>query len=144
MPLNQLVEFEQRLEALFRDRGGARWQQRHAELDLELHRFIISHSGSHRLITYLENISFLPRSLRLAGYEDNDPPLDMVEEHLMIVRALLRRDGRLAERLLAKHIENGKRKMLESLFRRHALATNSPALGTQRALTGEGLLRRTA
>jgi len=118
MPLNKLLEFEQRLAALLRDGGEPRWHQRMSELDLELHRFIVSQSGNRRLITYLENVSLLPQSLRLAGYGDEKHARDVGQEHLMLVRALLRRDSQLAERLLVRHIENGKRKILELLCRR--------------------------
>jgi DNA-binding GntR family transcriptional regulator len=115
IPLNQLLEFEQRLAVLLRDRGGPRRHQRQAELDVELHRFIVSHSGNRRLITYLENVSLLPLSLRLAGYKDDKHASEVGQEHLMLVRALLRRDSQLAEELMARHIENGKRKMLDLL-----------------------------
>jgi DNA-binding GntR family transcriptional regulator len=118
IPLNQLLEFEQRLAALPKNGGGPKWSQRQSELDLELHRFIVSKSGNGRLITYLENISLLPQSLRLAGYDDEKHGRDVRQEHLTLVRALLRRDGQLAERLMARHIENGKRKMLEMLYHR--------------------------
>jgi DNA-binding GntR family transcriptional regulator len=118
MPLNELLEFEQRLAALLRDGGGPRLLQRQSELDLELHRFIVSQSGNRRLIAYLENVSLLPQSLRLAGYDDEEHAREVGQEHLMLVRALLRRDSQLAERLLARHIENGKSKMLELLYQR--------------------------
>jgi DNA-binding GntR family transcriptional regulator len=118
MPLNQLLELEQRLVALLRNRGEPKCNRRQAEIDFELHRFIIFHSGNRRLATYLENISLLPQSLRLAGFADDDHAREVGQEHLMIVRALLRRDDQLAESLLAKHIETGKRKMLELLYQR--------------------------
>jgi len=117
MPLNQLLELEHRLLA-HGGRQGPRWKQRQAELDLELHRFIVSHSRNRRLLKYLETILLLPQSLELAGYDDNKHAHDVGQEHLMIVRALLRRDSQLAERLLAEHIETGKRKMLELLYKR--------------------------
>ena len=118
MKYNRLLEFEQRLTALLRTGSGRRWSQRLSVLDLELHRFIVSQSGNRRLITYLENVSLLPQSLRLAGYGDEAHAREAGQEHLTIVRALLRRDSQLAERLLAKHIESGKRKMLELIYHR--------------------------
>jgi DNA-binding GntR family transcriptional regulator len=116
--LSRLLEFEQRLTALLRAGAGPRWSQRLSVLDLELHRFIVSQSGNRRLITYLENVSLLPQSLRLAGYGDEGHAREAGLEHLTLVRALLRRDTQLAERLLARHIENGKRKMLELIYKR--------------------------
>jgi hypothetical protein len=55
----------------------------------------------------------------------------------MIIRALLRRDSQLAERLLAEHIETGKRKMLELFYKRRetceklALAVSSEGAVTK-------------
>ena len=123
MPLNQLLEFEQRLVALLGS-PGPRQGEHLNELDFELHRFIIFHSRNRRLVKYLENMSLLPHSLsvRLAGYQDDERSCRSGQEHLMIVRALLRRDSQLAERLLAEHIERGKRLMLELIYQRPAVA----------------------
>jgi DNA-binding GntR family transcriptional regulator len=117
--LTDLLEFERRLEELNRG-GGARWQEKQAEIDLQLHQLIISHSGNRRLIAFLENISVLIHSLRLLGYRDDQRARRGGEEHLGIVRALLRRDAELAERLMAEHMETGKKFALESYFRREA------------------------
>ena len=138
MPLNGLLELEQRLVAVA-GRHGPRWTQRRAELDLDLHRFIVSHSRNRRLVKYHENIILLPQSLRLVGYREDEDKFvrDSAQEHLMIIRALLRRDSQLAERLLAEHIETGKRKMLELFYKRRetceklALAVSSEGAVTK-------------
>ncbi len=114
--LTDLLEFERRLEELSRG-GGPRWQEKQAEIDLQLHQLIVSHSGNRRLIAYLENISVLIHSLRLLGYGDDQRARRGGQEHLGIVRALLRRDAELAERLMAEHIKTSKQFALDSYFR---------------------------
>jgi DNA-binding GntR family transcriptional regulator len=117
LPLNQLIEIEKRLNGLNRS-DGPKWNQQQADLDLELHRLIVSHSGNRRLIAHLENIALLIHSLRLVGYRNDQHARQAGTEHLAIVRALLRRDSELAERLLAEHIENSKRHALELFFQK--------------------------
>lgn len=125
--LNDLLEFERRLEEL-NQHQGPKWNQKQAEIDFELHRLIVSHSGNRRLVAYLENISLLIHSLRLIGYGDNQHARQAGEEHLAIVRALLRRDVELSERLLASHIHASQRNALGLFSRqrersgRHVLA----------------------
>ncbi len=116
LPLNALLDLERRLDALNR-RHGPKWNQQQAEIDLELHRLIVTHSGNRRLVAYLENISLLIHSLRLVGYRDDRHARRAGEEHLEIVRALVRRDLALAERLLADHIETSKKNAIELFFR---------------------------
>lgn len=120
LKLNQLMDLERRLDDLIRDdgRGGPAWNQKQAEIDLELHRLLVSHSANRRLMAYLDNISILIHSLRLIGRRDDRQARQADEEHLGIVRALLRRDEELATRLLAEHIDNSKNHMLGLLFGR--------------------------
>ncbi len=130
MPLNDLLSFEQRLEALDR-RKVPSWHQHLAELDGELHRFIVSESRNPLLQTYLRNIAYLIDSLRLSGRHEEAYDRRGIKEHLEIIRALIRRDRQLVERLLADHIENSKNDVLRFFFRkretvkRHAMSQNS-------------------
>jgi DNA-binding GntR family transcriptional regulator len=130
MPLNELLSLEQRFEALER-RKGPQWYPNLAELDSELHRFIVSESRNPLLQTYLRNISHLIHSLRLSGNHKEAYDRRGLQEHLAIVRALIRRDRQSAERLLADHIENSKNDVLRFFFRkretakRQALTVNS-------------------
>jgi DNA-binding GntR family transcriptional regulator len=116
LQLNDLLSLERRLEELRRKEKAPKWNHRQAELDLELHRLIVSSSGNRRLAAYLENLSLLIQSLRLVGYRNDQHARRAGEEHLAIVRALLRRDPATAEQLLADHIETSKRNALELFF----------------------------
>lgn len=118
LPLAELLEVERRLAAL-NEKKVADWSQQQAEIDLRLHRLIVSYSRNRRLLLYLENISLLIHSLRLLGYRNPEHARQAGEEHLEIVRTLLRRDGLNAEKLLAEHIEMSKRNALEVFFARH-------------------------
>ena len=127
LPLSALSETEHQLEQLVRHEGK-QWTERHGEIDFELHRLIVSYSGNRRLMTYLDNISMLIHSLRLLGLSNPDHARQARDEHLAIVRALLRRDAELAERLLAEHLENSKRNALEIFLRnRNNTKDSAPA-----------------
>ena len=115
LPLSELYELERRLEALQRQKG-ARLRKRQLETDLELHRLIVGRSGNPRLVAYLDNISLLLYSLRLVSLLNDDQVRASAEQHLAIVRALIRRDGEAAERLLADHLAHGMRNVLEAYF----------------------------
>jgi GntR family transcriptional regulator, rspAB operon transcriptional repressor len=116
LKLNELLQLEQRLEAL-NGRRGAKVNAEQAEIDLRLHRLITLSSGNRRLIAYLDDVSPLIHSLRLMAYRNDEGARQSGEEHLAIVKAFLRRDVELARNLLAEHIEIGKREALELFFK---------------------------
>jgi DNA-binding GntR family transcriptional regulator len=113
--LEELIEIERRLLIANR-RASTDWKQDQADIDLLLHREIISHSGNHRLAGHLENISLLIHSLRLVGYRNDEYARRAGEEHLAIVQALIRRDAPFAERLLAAHINTSMQNVLALFF----------------------------
>jgi DNA-binding GntR family transcriptional regulator len=93
-----------------------RLRKQQLETDLELHRVIVGRSGNPRLVAYLENISLLLYSLRLLSFLNDDHVRESAQQHLAIVRSLIRRDGNAAERLLAEHLDHGMRNVLEAYF----------------------------
>ena len=115
LELAELVEFERRLLAA-NQRTSESWKQDQSDIDVALRGLFISRAGNSRLAGYLKHISLLIHSLRLIGYGNEEHALQAGEEHLGIVRALMRRDALLAERLLADHIESAKRRLLELIF----------------------------
>ena len=115
--LNALLELERRIEAVG-STANPDFQEKHAAIDLELHQLIISHSGNNRLIAYMNALSLLRESLQLASFSDADHVRDTGEQHLAIIRAIARRDVESAQRLLAEHIEYGKRNAVEMFIRR--------------------------
>jgi DNA-binding GntR family transcriptional regulator len=125
LKLSDLLQFEGRLEALS-DCDPVKFSQAHADIDIELHQFIISHSHNRWLSIHMERISLLTHALRSMGYNILEHAHLRNNEHLGIVRALLRRDAELAEKLLDDHIERSKKIALEfffeNRFQRHVLA----------------------
>jgi DNA-binding GntR family transcriptional regulator len=134
LPLSQLYELERRLAALRRQKG-ARLRKQQLETDLELHRLIVSRSGNARLVAYLGNISLLLFSLRLVSLLNDHQVRESAEQHLAIVRALIRRDGEAAERLLAEHLDHGMHNVLEACFQRRP--ANRPSLRQRRPSANE-------
>lgn len=112
LKLHDLLQFERRLEALSTS-DPAQSSETHVAIDIELHQLIISHSQNRWLSGYMDNISMLTHALRCMGHNILEDAFRRNEEHLGIVRALLHRDGELAEKLLAEHIELSKKIALQ-------------------------------
>lgn len=110
--LSELLEIQNSLEAL-EGESGARLLDEHARIDLKLHHLIVENSGNRRLILQMRNLSLLIESLQLTSFGSEDQARSTGEQHLAIVRALLQRDVELAQRLLAEHIDFGKRNVLQ-------------------------------
>jgi len=127
LQLNDLLELERRHNLLNR-RNGPRWGEEFAELDADFHRFILSNPRNRRLIGYLDNIALLITSLRLLGSRNPLYARRASEQHLEILRALLQRDGVLAERLLAEHIDTSKRNALEFFLKKNDGAGSASTL----------------
>ena len=113
--LNNMLELDRRFSAL-PSLKGAHLRKEQADLDLELHSLIVHNSGNRRLIRLMGALSTLVNALQLASYRLAERADETVEEHHSIVRAMLRRDVELTQRLLAAHIDTGKRNALELLL----------------------------
>ena len=118
LKLIDLLEFERRLEDL-NNLKDADFLQKHLEIDLELHKAIVSHSGNRRLVAYLDNLSMLIYSVRMLTNGVVQFARTASDEHLAVVRALLRRDADLAERLLGEHLEAGKQRSLAFILEKN-------------------------
>lgn len=111
LQLDDLLRIQRRLRFL-KTHKGPNWHQEQAEIDLELHRLILDHSGNRHLFSLAENISRLIHSLRLLAWQDKERAREATEEHLAIVDALIRRDAKLAEKVLTNHIEAAKQALV--------------------------------
>jgi len=118
LKLSELLELESQLEKS-KSCNDADFLQKQSELDVEFHKIIVSRSDNRRLVAYLDNLSMLIHSVRLLSYGVQQYARAATEEHLAIVRALLRRDANLAERLLGEHIEASKDRALESFLEKN-------------------------
>lgn len=115
LKLQDLIELERRIIAA-RPGNSPNWKQEQAALDLEMHQMIATHCENALLISYLENITLLTHWQRVFGYHDDRFALETREEHLAVVRALLRRDAALSEQLLGEHIRAAKQRVVEQFF----------------------------
>ena len=123
--LDDLLRIRRRLRFL-KTHKAPNWHEQQAEIDLELHRLILHHSGNRHLFSLAENTSRLIHSLRFLAWQheanekhrslDETRAYEGAEEHLAIVEALVRRDAKLAEKVLRNHIEASKRALLALLL----------------------------
>jgi len=116
--LSDWMELERRLAEALSSKKRATLESEFADIDITLHRMIVRGSGNRRLVSYVEHVSLLLRSLQMAGYRKSAHVQESAQEHLAVLRALVRRDAMAAQDLLAQHIEQGKRHALELFFDR--------------------------
>jgi DNA-binding GntR family transcriptional regulator len=115
--VSELLALQHSLEAV-EGKSGSSLQEEHASIDLKLHHLIVENSGNRRLIAQMRNLSLLIESLQLTSFDNTDDQARTTgEQHLAIVRALLKRDVGLAQRLLTEHIEYGKRNVLQMFIK---------------------------
>ena len=113
--LKDLLELDRRLKALA-SLKGAQLRKEQCDIDLQLHKLIVHNAGNRRLISLMGSLSTLVNALQLASYRLVERADQSVAEHHAIVRAMLQRDAELTQKLLAAHIDNGKRNALEFLL----------------------------
>ena len=114
--VNELLELQHRLEGVD-GQSGSRLRDEHASIDLKLHHLIVENSGNRRLIAQMRHLSLLIESLQLTSFSSDEQARKTGEQHLAIVRALLLRDVDSAQRLMAEHIEYGKRNVLQMFIK---------------------------
>jgi DNA-binding GntR family transcriptional regulator len=114
--LSELLAFEHKLVSL--DGGfGPEWRSEHAALDLRLHHMIVVNACNRRLAAYVRNLQYLISSLQVVGFRGDAQVHETGRQHLEILRAILRREADTAQKLLAAHIDFGKRNALELFIR---------------------------
>lgn len=112
LALNKLFDLEHQIED-WHDMSTPDRYQSLLNTDRQMHELIISHSGNPRLNSYLERLSLLIDSIRRLTRISEEHHEISVREHLEIIRALIFRDGELAERLLGQHIRSAKQRAIE-------------------------------
>ncbi|AHV92448.1 GntR family transcriptional regulator [Bordetella holmesii] len=98
----EIEHLQRDLESHQRGRTGHEQPDRH----FDLHERIVRASGNQRIITALcDDLYHLLRIYRRHSGSVLERKDDALEEHWQIVRAISRRDARLAESLMRSHIE---------------------------------------
>jgi DNA-binding GntR family transcriptional regulator len=107
-----LAGFETRFRDL-RARGARVAYPEVRALGEEFHAYLIKQAGNARLAEILDDIRDRVRSVWTLSIVARRRVQDLVGEHLAIIDALKRRDGRRAERLMAVHV----RRVRDTIFR---------------------------
>ena len=98
----QLLEMEAQLEALDGDSSPDQFYR----ADRSLHELLARYCGNTRLQVFLRTLDSQIERVRCISARRPDRLAESRQEHLDIIRALLRRDLPLAERMLTRHIRN--------------------------------------
>jgi DNA-binding GntR family transcriptional regulator len=114
MSISGLVELREAIDAV-KDVDDA---QKHAELDARLHEYIIESSRRRRLINMLNQLFHLMQTFRELGFRDTQVQMITYDEHMELIDALSIRDISLAKELLARHITNSKKRILQKVVKR--------------------------
>jgi DNA-binding GntR family transcriptional regulator len=109
---DELAGFDARFRELARKGARASYADVQA-LGEEFHGFLLKRAGNARLLEALEQIREHIRSVWSLSIMAPRRIQGLVREHLSIIDALRRADGRRAERLMARHV----RRVRDTIFR---------------------------
>jgi DNA-binding GntR family transcriptional regulator len=84
--------------------------------DTQLHDLIISSCGNKRLINMLNGLKNFIQIFRVSGYTFKDRSMVATMEHIKILESLEKRDRKLSEKLMRKHIEKTQKSVLENFI----------------------------
>ncbi|HAJ33903.1 MAG TPA: hypothetical protein DCK79_11240 [Candidatus Atribacteria bacterium] len=86
-----------------------------SKLNVKFHQIIEKSSNSKELVFLLDNV-YRRSSERFSEILSRKKrQKESIEEHKVILEALIRKDGKQAEQLMRKHIENGKEDLLQQI-----------------------------
>lgn len=80
--------------------------------DTNLHQIIIESCNNVKLQEMLTNLGNLVQAFRTAGYQSTSRSKSATVYHIKIVKALMDKDGSMAERLMREHIEKTKNEII--------------------------------
>lgn len=111
--IKQLLEETRTLQQARRD---DQWTVLCSEIDKRMHTAIVNAAGVKRLKAELNRYDRLMHMVRIL-LKDSEPYLDQIlEEHLQILDALLRRDQTAAAAAMAQHLEATCERAVEGIF----------------------------
>ncbi len=86
-----------------------------ADLNIKFHHIIEQSSKRKELISLLDNVYKKSRERFSEIISQKKRQAESIEEHKIILQALINKDEELVERLMKKHIENGKKALLQEI-----------------------------
>jgi len=112
LSINGLIE----IRTMITDYRESYDSKKHAEMDANLHRYIIEASGKRRLISMLHQLYRLSQRFRELGFRDEKIIKIATEEHIKIIDALCIRDVEKTKELLKTHLQNSKTRLISKLI----------------------------
>jgi len=109
--INQLKEIIQKSEEYLKENS----LKNIAKLNVEFHLVIEKCSDSKELISLLDNVYKKTRERFSEIISQKKRQAKSIEEHKIILKALIEKKGELAEKLMREHIENGKDALLQEI-----------------------------
>jgi DNA-binding GntR family transcriptional regulator len=86
-----------------------------ADLNIKFHEIVEQSSKSNELISLLDNLHKKSRERFSKIISQAERQEKSIEEHKMIVKAIIKKDTVLAEKLMREHIENGKEALIQEI-----------------------------
>lgn len=87
-----------------------------ADLNIKFHKIVEQSSKSNELISLLDNLYKKSRERFSEIISKTDRQQKSIEEHKMIVQAIIKKDEELTEKLMREHIENGKKALIKEIW----------------------------
>ncbi len=89
-----------------------------AEIDFQLHRYLIDSCGRRRIINSLNQLTHLLQTFREMGFTHEEIRESTYKEHAALIQAVSIRDIEGAKKILEQHIRNSKIRILHTVFNR--------------------------
>ncbi|WP_158084095.1 GntR family transcriptional regulator [Marispirochaeta aestuarii] len=113
LSIQRLIEIRKEIQEI----SNTKDYMRHAEVDAELHTYLIESCGRRRLINMVNQLYHLIQTFRELGFRDNEVRTTTCEEHLRLIDAICVRDTKLAIDVLKTHIQNSKVRIMQKVVR---------------------------
>ncbi len=114
LSLQKLTEIRARIVEISRSCDN----RRSAEIDAQLHGYIIQTSGRRYLISVLEQTLRLIQRFREIGFKDKEMRRIADKEHIALIDSICARDIKAASDILSTHIQNSKNCILGHLLKK--------------------------
>ena len=109
--INQLEEIIQKSEQYLNENSS----KNISKLNIQFHLIIEKYSNSKELISLLDNVYKRTRECFSEIISKKKRQAESIEEHKVILKAIIEKNDELAEQLMIEHIENGKEALLQEI-----------------------------
>ncbi len=113
LSIQRLIEIRKKIEEVVKTRDA----MGHAEVDAELHTYLVENCGRRRLINMVNQLYHLIQTFRELGFRDDEVRLSTCDEHLNLIDAICVRDTERAVEILEEHLQNSKVRIMQKVVR---------------------------